>query len=204
MVQLSIACALSGESCVSKYNLMPNEVVLIEDDAVIHGKGASGELTLTNLNLVVMSKGMFGTSKGFQMFPVNQIKVLDGRAHVQLSKSHNGSEALKVYFHHGEEEFRFLSGGKRKIPNWIAKINEAVTGQPAMEPEPEVASRALPGADRVAGVLKDTLGAFRSKTVVTPEAPVSVATKCISCGAPASGLRGQAITCPYCDTAQQL
>lgn len=185
---------------MSKYNLLPNEVVLIKDDAVVHGKGAAGELTLTNFNLVVMSKGMFGNSKGFQTFAINQIKVYNGQAQAQLVKARNGQETLVVYFLHGEEEFRFVNGGKRKIQIWSAKINEAVTGQPAAE----VASYALPGADLVAGVLKDTLGAFRSKRGAKPDAVVSVATKCISCGAPVSGVHGQAITCPYCHTAQQL
>jgi hypothetical protein len=201
VVQLGIPPAVSEESCVSKYSLLPNEVVLIEDDAVMHGKGSAGELTLTNLNLVVMNKGMLGTSKGFRTFPVNQIKVHNGQAQAQMGKA-RGFDVLVVQFPHGDEEFRFLRGGKNTIQTWIAKINEAATGQPPAAAT--VASRALPGTDRVAGVLKDTLGAFRSKPAATPEAPVSVATKCISCGAPASGFRGQAITCPYCDTAQQL
>jgi hypothetical protein len=195
------SCVARGEF-VSKYNLLPNEVVLVSDDAVVHGKGASGEVILTNLNLVVMNKGIFGNSNGFQLFPVNQIKIYNGQAQAQMSKARNGREVLVVHFGHGDEEFRFVRGGRQTIQTWIAKINEAVTGEPAVETE--VASRALPGADRVAGVLKDTLGAFRSKRVATPEAPVSVTTKCISCGAPVNGRRGQAISCPYCDTAQQL
>jgi hypothetical protein len=196
----SSRCALSEESYMAKYDLLPNEIVLLKDDAVFHGKAASGELTLTNLNLFVMHKGMFGNSKGFQTFPVNQIKVYNGRAQALMNKTRGGHEVLEVYFLDGEEEFRFSSGGKKKIQTWIGKINEAVTGQPA----PEVGSFALPGVDLVAGVLKDTLGAFKSKRGAKPAPLISVATKCVSCGAAVSGVQGQAITCPYCLAAQQL
>lgn len=189
---------------MTKYDLLPSEIVLLKDDAVRHGDEGSGELTLTNLNLVVtrtiMGRGLFGKSSvGIQTFPVSQIKVYNGQAHTRMNTT-RGGDALEVYFLHGEEQFRFYNGGKRKIQTWIGKINEAVTGQPAAE----VSSFALPGADLVAGVLKDTLGAFKSKLGAKPEALVSVATKCISCGAPVSGVRGQRVTCPYCLATQQL
>lgn len=189
---------------MTKYDLLPNEIVLLKDDAVYHGDEGSGELTLTNLNLVVtrniMGRGLFGKSSvGIQTFPVNQIKVYNGQAHARMNTTRRG-DLLEVYFLHGEEQFRFYNGGKKKIQTWIGKINEAVTGQPAAE----VSSSALPGADLVAGMLKDTLGAFRSKLGARPEVPVSVATKCVSCGAPVGGVRGQTVTCPYCLAAQQL
>jgi len=189
---------------VTKYNLRPNEVVLLEDDSAYHGDGGWGELTLTNLNLVVrttiMGKGLFGKSSvAIRTFPVNQIKVYNGRAHARMDTT-RGREVLEVYFLHGEEQFRFSKGGKRKIQTWIGKINEAVTGQTA----PEINSYALPGADLVAGALKDTLGAFRSKLSAQPETFVTVATKCVSCGAPLSGVRAQKITCAYCLVDQQL
>ena len=190
---------------MAEYDLLPNEMVLIKDDAVYHGDGRSGELTLTNLNLVLTKptkgSGLFAKSTlGFQTFPVNQIKLYNGQAQALMNKTRGGHEVLEVYFLGGEEEFRFLSGGKKKIQTWIAKINEAVTGQPAAA----AGSLALPGVDLVAGVLKDTLGVFKSKRGAQPEATVSVATKCVSCGAAVSGVEGQAIKCPYCLSVQQL
>ena len=48
---------------MAKYDLLPNEIVLLKDEAVFHGDRGSGELTLTNLNLVVTkpikSRGLF-------------------------------------------------------------------------------------------------------------------------------------------------
>jgi hypothetical protein len=145
---------------------------------------------------------MFGSSKGSQTFPVNQIKVYNGRAHA-LMKSSGTSEVLEVFFLHGEEEFQFSSGGKKKIQTWIGKINEAVTGEPAVEVP---STSMIPGTEKVVEALKGTIGAFKSIRAPKTESPVSipVTTKCVSCGAPVGGLQGQRIACTYCSAEQQL
>ena len=58
----------------ARYNLQPHEVVLLKDESVMHGgfwSAYTDELMLTNLNLVLIKKGMFGNSKGVLTFPVN-------------------------------------------------------------------------------------------------------------------------------------
>jgi len=188
---------------VSKYNLLPHEVVLLKDAGVFRGMSSTSELTLTNLNLVIEKKGPYGKSKGLQTFPVSQIKVYDGQAQAQMSRTVRGL-VLSVYFVNSEEEFRFVSGGKKKIQAWIDKINEAVTGQPA----PEAPSFVLSPFEQVAEDFKDALetfkSPFKSKLGPAPEAPVRVTAACNSCGALVSGTKGRAITCSYCHTAQQL
>ena len=102
----------------------------------------------------------------------------------------------------GEEQFAFI-GGKKRVLDWAAKINEVVTGQTA----PEVggdSSLAIPGMELLADMWKDTLAVFKSKRGSEPEAAVRVAAKCRACGAPVAGRQGQPITCEYCGTAQQL
>lgn len=186
-----------------KYGLQPNEAVLLKDESVMHGgfwSAYTDELMLTNLSLVLLKKGMFGNSKGVLTFPVNQIKVYDGRAQAVVGKATNGTDLLEVYFLSGQEKFAFQTGGKKKLNEWIAKINEVVTGEAA----PATVGRALPGAEAVAGVLKDTIGVFRSKLGGSSDGPAKVAGKCRGCGAPISGLQRQAITCEYCGSAQQL
>ncbi|MGW6175299.1 hypothetical protein ACWF5H_17565 [Arthrobacter sp. NPDC055138] len=189
----------------AKYNLQPNEVVLLKDERVMHGGFLSAytdELMLTNLNLVLLRKGMFGNSKGVLTFPVNQIKVHNQQAQAVIGKATNGSDLLEVYFLNGQEKFAFQSGGKRKLNEWISKINYAVTGEEVSVQQGS--GMALPGAEMVAGVLKDTLGVFKSKLGSKSEAPVKVAGKCRGCGAPVAGFQGQAVTCEYCGSAQQL
>ncbi|MBH0054435.1 hypothetical protein I6E74_09660 [Salinibacterium sp. SWN139] len=63
---------------------------------------------------------------------------------------------------------------------------------------------ALPGAELVAGVMKDTLGVFKSRLGVKSGTPVKLAVKCSSCGAPVAGVQGQRVACEYCGSAQQL
>ena len=199
---------------MANYDLLPNEAVLIRDERVFREGGSSIELILTNLNLIMVSENVriFKTTTETETFPVNQIKVHNGQAQALLTKS-RGRDVLDVYFLHGQEKFSFPNGGKKTIQTWIGKINGAVTGQPAAEngssgsPGFDLVADALssvPGGDRVASVLKGTLGAFNSKRGAKPEAVVQIATKCVSCGAAVSGMQGQTVTCSYCLSAQQL
>ena len=184
--------------------MQPNEVVLLKEQGVMHGGRMSSytdELILTNLNLVLLKKGMFGNSKSTLIFPLSQIKVYNERAHAVIGKSANGADALEVYFLNGQEAFCFGSGGKKKLNDWIGKINHVVTGA---EPAQQESGLALPGSDLVAGVLKDTLGVFKSKLGAKAAPPVKLAAKCRSCGAPVTGFQGQTITCDYCGSGQQL
>lgn len=189
----------------ARYSFQPNESLLLKDEQVMHeGRWASytDELILTNLNLVLLKKGAFGNSKGVLTFPLAQIKIYNQQAQVMIGKMRNGFRALEIYFLNGQEKFAFQSGGKRKLNEWIVKINQAVTGEGA-RPQ-QVASMALPGAERVADVLNDTFGVFRSKFGSKSADPVKVAGRCRGCGAPITGFQGHAVTCEYCGSAQQL
>lgn len=187
------------------YSMQASEVVLLKDDCVAHaGRSSySDELILTNLNLVVLKKkGMFGSAKEVRTFPVDQIKVYNGQAQALIGKSRHGSDLLEVYFLGGQETFAFQSGGKKKLNAWIAKINESVTGEQA--PTHQAGAMAVPGAEMVAGVLRDTLGVFKTRLGSKPASPMKAAGKCGGCGAPVTGLQGQTTTCEYCGSAQQL
>ena len=189
----------------AKYSLQSNEVVVLKDEHVMHGGFLStytDELILTNLNLVLLKRGLFGNSKGVLTFPVSEIKVYNQRAQATIGEASNGGALLEVYFLNGEEKFGFQSGGKKKLNEWIAKINEVVTGTEAPVHQ-EFGSMAIPGADLVAGVLKDTLGVFRAKLGSKAETAVRVTGKCHGCGAPIAGFRGETLTCEYCGLAQQ-
>lgn len=190
---------------MATYNLQHNEVVFLKDESVMHGGALashSDELILTSLNLVLVKKGLFGRSKGALTFPLNQVKVHDNRAQAAIGRSSSGNAALDVYFLNGQEQFSFLSGGKKKVQDWIGKINFAVTGEEL--PESSRTGMALPGSEMVAGVLKDTFGVFKARLGPQLAAFTKVARKCGSCGAPISGNQGQAIACEYCGSIQQL
>jgi hypothetical protein len=189
---------------LANYNLQPHEVVLIKEADVAHGgvfSAQTDELILTNLNLVLVKKGLFGNSKGILVFPINQIKLHAGRAQALLGSNPNGTPALEVYFLNGQEKFTFRGGGKKKVLTWTAKINQAVTGT---ESPGDETAMAIPGAALVAGVLKDTVSIFKTRfgSEAAPAAPA--AGKCSGCGAPITGARGSTIVCAYCGTTQQM
>ncbi|MFZ4841570.1 hypothetical protein [Mycetocola saprophilus] len=99
----------------AKYSLQPNEVVFLKDESVMHGgfwSAYTDELMLTNLNLVLIKKGLFGNSKGITTFPVNQIKVYNQQAQAVIGKAMNGSDLLEVYF---------LNGRKNSLSNRVAR-----------------------------------------------------------------------------------
>ncbi len=193
---------------MASYNLQPNEALLLKEERVAYGgtfASYTDELLLTNMNLILVKKSMFARSKGARVFPLDQIKVHEGTAQAIVGKQTNGTPALEVYFLTGHESFAFQSGGKKKVPAWVAKINQVVTGQGPSAGQH--AGMAIPGAEMVAGVLKDTLGVFKAKlgsNAGATDAPVQVAGKCGACGAPVTGNRGLAVACGYCGTTQQL
>lgn len=189
------------------YNLQPNESFVHRYEGVLHGgllASYTDELILTSQNLVLIKKGAFGNKKGMQVFPLREIKIFQGEAQALLGKHRNGSPSLDVYFRNSAEHFGFQN--KREVTRWSQKINQVIAGTSA-----EMTSFSSSGAAKVAGAMKDTVDAFKgafgfkSKAeVAAVAAAVPVAGDCVSCGAPVSGIRGQAIVCSYCDTAINL
>ena len=85
----------------TKYKLLPNESIILQEDNVCHGNGFSAytdDLLLTNLNIVLISKGMFGNVKGITQYPLNQIKMFNGKPQAIRGKQSNGSPCLDIYF----------------------------------------------------------------------------------------------------------
>ncbi|AXE37766.1 hypothetical protein [Acidipropionibacterium virtanenii] len=185
----------------ASYSLQPNEVVLLKDEHVMHDgiwPAYADELTLTNHNLVLLKRGTFGKPKGFLILPLDQIKVYQGRAQAIIGEASNGSTTLDVYLLNGQERFIFQAGGKKKLKKWVVAINDAVTHPENLSSQKT--NNALPGAELVAGALKDTFDVFKSKFA----SHVQISVKCSSCGAPVSGARGTSVACEYCGSTQQL
>jgi hypothetical protein len=179
----------------------------MRQDRISHGgmmAGYTDELILTNLNLVLIEKGVFGKVKSTQTFPVNQIKVFNGQAQAILGKQSSGAPKLDVYFLNGQENFGFES--KRDVIKWIKNINALVSGNEIdIDSTP---STAIPGAEMVAETLKGTVDAFKGtfgiKSRKDKNTSENVVAKCNSCGATISGKTGQVVNCPYCGTVEQL
>ena len=191
---------------MAKYNLLPNESMIMTQDHVLHGglmASFNDELMLTNLHIVLISKGILGNTKNIQTFPLNQIKVFNGQCQVLLGKTKGGYPQLDVYFLNGQEGFGFQS--KKDAAKWLATINKLVTGN---EYEADASpSMAIPGTEFIAETLKSTVDTFKGALGIkskSAETPTKATKKCSFCGAPITGIKGQIVRCQYCDADQQL
>ncbi len=194
---------------MANYNFEPNESIILKSERVLHGEGRSAKYTddliLTNQNIILISKGLNGSTKNTETYPVNQIKKYNGKAQVILGRNRALNPQLEVYFKDHQEIFGFLSKGE--VEKWIVTINDLVTG--SLSDENTRKLMAIPGTEIVATTLKDTydtvMGVFgaKQKGNIKP-LNVKVTIKCIGCGSPLSGIQGHSVRCHYCDTDQIL
>lgn len=195
------------------YNLEPNESILIQSTSVLCEGGGlltayTDDLILTNMNIIHVSKGVFGNTKRVQKYPLNHVKIINGEAQAIMGKSTNGIPNLQVYFVNGQVAFKFQSSGKKEIGKYVNEISKVLIGKESSRNS--VANQfAIPGAEIVAETLKDTIGVFKgtfgikSKSKAADE-PVKATKKCIGCMSPLTGTKGLSIRCSYCDTDQIL
>lgn len=192
---------------MANLNLQPNESIILKSSLVSHGEGLlakyTDDLILTNIRLIHVSKGVYSNSSKTRSYPVNQIKVHDGQAQVILGRNRSLFPQIEIYLRNGHEVFGFMS--KNEAVKWVDGINKLLTGN-AADPESKK-MMALPGTELVTSVIADTFDVV--KNVIGSKskganADVNVTIKCIGCGAPLSGIRGQGTRCRYCDTDQTL
>ena len=212
---------------MAKYQLMPNESMILQEVSVAHGSVmaiCTDELLLTSLNLVCVHKGVFGNMKNVFTYPLSQIKRFKGKPQVMMGKLSNREETLDVYLNGGEcESFYFQTKNKRTIKNWIEAIMSACGFDSSTDDSGDVDdgydSDTLAGAFKEVGdqfkeVENDFFDALgfkpRGKTKKSIAAGVAsaagekVSKKCMSCSAPIFGNKGQTVKCKYCDTEQTL
>jgi len=189
----------------TEYQLLPNETIIMKSEQVYRGN-VSGELVLTNLNLIhITTKGAFKKAYITQQYPINQIK--------QALLGKNGN--IDIYFMNGQELFRFWNSdtlfsdkkAEKEAIKWVSAVNQLVTGE---DVEINVSAKtAIPGTEMIADALGGTVDAFKGalgfkSKKSSIESIEKTAKKCSSCGAMVSGKKGQIVRCSYCDADQQL
>ncbi|MBO4894397.1 MAG: hypothetical protein J5562_05750 [Clostridia bacterium] len=194
----------------NKFNLLPDESLIIKSESVCHGDSGlfTDDLYLTNKAIVLVHKGFFGKIKNVQRFQLNRIKRYNGKPQVFLVKKPNAIAQLEVYFTDSIEIFCFSNNtgsSKKQGSQWIDAVYEAVTGRPAPERDDDgdAYDGTLVGIFREIG--RDIIG-IRPKTEAPVPKPIKekVSKKCVSCCAPLFGNKGETVHCDYCDTDQVL
>lgn len=194
---------------MSSYEFAQDEYVVLKAQEV-HldgGKGFSvprgGELMLTNRNIVCPRKGLTGKVKGYDVFPLANIRIVNGLPQCRLDTSDFMDVKLEVSFNDGLVTFVFGSlDGKKEIRSWINAIHQILLGQDAPE---EALGKGKFESFMDEENLADTFGrvfgtfenAFQRKRA---EAASDVAGRCPSCNASLKGRPGATIACPYCGT----
>lgn len=75
---------------MTKYILQTNESLIMKSERVLYGGVLStytNELILTNMNIVLIIKGVFGNSKDIRQYPIDQIKIFNGQPQALLTKT---------------------------------------------------------------------------------------------------------------------
>lgn len=191
----------------NEYQLQPNESMIMRIESVSYN-GASylDDLILTDINLILIRKGLFGYYKGSLTFPLSQIKFFDGQPQVFLRKRFGMSPVVEIGFTSGQNIFSF--SGTDTAKKLVEAINLIAMEQPInMDDYNGVDS---PAYDSSAAYYKDMAddikGIFGIKTTKKSQKsmPEKVSIRCRSCGASLAGNKGQVVKCPYCDTKQNL
>ena len=188
-------------------NLASNEGIILQSTSVMSGSvwaAYTDELILTNLNVILIKRGMFGNKKNEQRFPISQIKKVNGKPQVMIgSNSLNGADQLHITFMHGVEWFEFQSDGKEEITKWIKAVYELLNYTPDNLPtygnEEElgvITSTLKKGVDSI----KNIFGIKSKNEETSTVNSVVKNVKCSVCKAPLTGKPGQVVKCIYCDT----
>ena len=93
-----------------EFKLSPEEAVILRTGKIGYGGGFqlpsmfnSNELILTNKNLILLKKNMFGQTEDTLYFPLSKILMANGRPQVKKSNPSHMEYALDVYFETGME-----------------------------------------------------------------------------------------------------
>ena len=199
--------------------LEPGELVLLEQDGGVWLKEGRGEthldsLVLTNQNLVLVTSkpaGLFKRTRLMSCCPLDRVVLSDGVPQV-IARKEGGQWWLQAAFRSETISLRFDDSPRRDAQRWAEAVAHAVVGDAASA----CIAGTAPDPDEGVGISLPTTPPVRAKSA--PDAvrakepprkkpakrPQAVSRKCQGCHAPLSGVEGQLVTCPYCDTKQTL
>lgn len=180
-----------------------NEMVILTDENIkSNDLKKVGNLVLTNKNIIFYTVGAFkGHIKNVCKYPLNNIKFFQDQAQAKVYDKEIGNYGLDIYFINDKQRFTFVNRlTKRRILEWVQAINAAVKGESI--PSDSTQYSGIPGVAAIAGTLKNTFGAISDN--FKEKSNQAASGKCMNCGAPIHGVKGQIVQCAYCDTKQKI
>lgn len=170
-------------------NLQKNEYVVLTKSYIRYNNKITFKeygLVLTNLNLIVIEKGFFGSKRVFSKIPLNTIKKINGKPSIVIHNDHN----MLISCSTGEEMFGFYD--KSEAVKWIKQISDIVEGfEVDFE---ELNKNKIPIVEKAANLIKDTVDTFFG--VLFPKKKKII--ECKYCSAQLLGRKGNNVKCPFC------
>lgn len=208
------ANAAESSTMPSTYHLQPDEWVVSKTGiGAYHGQRppigiTKTELVLTSRNILVVLLNMMGRPKGVRYFPLEQVRLIEGRPQVFAAGGY-GRNLLEVHFRHGQESFGFST--KNELHAWVDNISKLMTRRSdEISTTTDLSSN---GVGSVGDQLRDAFDQLKAPFRLTSGGgrkgiasfnPDRAAGKCTSCSAPIGGIAGRVVRCEYCQSDQQL
>ena len=197
-----------------------DELVLTNQTLIVVHKGVFGgvkEVCRFPLNQIKMVNGAPQAVLGRSSSGENQLHVyfVSGVEAFSLDEPDDGfdddasSSFANLFVSEKEKTRRRRKNEKEYIESWCEAISRAVLGLPQMQSsgqsDSSKAGFVQAAAGGVAALLGVSSGASKPTNGVShADRAVNATRKCIGCMAPISGVQGQKVVCPYCDTEQVI
>ena len=166
----------------------------------------TNDAVLTNQNIIVIKKGIFGNVKDVEYYPLDELKIINNKPQALVGKHRNGTARLEAYFQDGSTLYlSFNTVTRMMAQKWATEIQKQLVDEEEDGYSP--AAYAIPGTERVAETLKGTMDTFKTafnKKTAEEVRAMKRPVYCQECGAKFEGISGRTVKCPYCDTPQYI
>ena len=175
------------------FDLDVDEAVILREEEVCVGSSGNADLILTNKNIIQVNRGFWGGTKDSIKYPLENLKVLNGKANVRIGKSRSDAKQLELYFVDCEKYYQFNHAFSER--NWAREIVKAHKNRMAtIENEQKAKCEKHSIFQSISGTIGSVKDAFFARKVQTQKI-----CKCPKCGAELIGVKGMEVQCSYCD-----
>ena len=183
------------------YELDSDEVVLVECENVMPKDNSffssSGNLVLTNKNILFATLTFFGKVKSVDKHPISEVKVFDDTVQAKLDMKFGENPILNIFYKNGQNSYMIPDKSKAKII--VKQLNKIITGN-----DIEIESELAAGAAMLGEALKGTASAFMSAFGAREKEQEETVMSCPGCGASITGVKGSVVKCEFCGSTVKL